>query len=128
MKKVLTAISMVLLVVVLAMTMTGCDKSGKIKKAFEKEGYEVTVVNSKDSTVLSELLTEDQKEDIDKYEVIVCKKLLSSATIIKFPSANDLKEVLGEDAYNKAVEAGLVNGNCYLALPLGNVVDIFKNA
>lgn len=133
MKKFITAICTALLVVVLAFTLTGCDKSGKIKKAFEKEGYTVTVIKASDSKVLTDLLSEEDMKEIDEYEVFNCSKSagLSSGivTIIKFPSDDKLKEVLGEEAYNKAEEKGYVNGNCYLAVPLGaDVVKIFKDA
>lgn len=78
------------------------------------------------------ILPKNRKKDLDKYAIIVCKKTTESATIIKFPSAGAIKEALGEDGYDKAVESGLINGNCYLLLPLGlnipKIIDIFKNA
>lgn len=90
------------------------------------------VTSSKGNEWLESNLTEEQKKDLDKYAIIVCKKTTESATIIKFPSAGAIKEVLGEDGYDKAVESGLINGNCYLLLPLGlnipKIIDIFKNA
>ena len=133
MKKFLAAISTALLIVVLALTMAGCDNSGKIQRAFEKAGYEVTVTKAEDNKDLQNLLDEEQKKDINSYAIISCVEkeglIKQSALIFKFPSADTIKEVLGEDGYNKAVESGLVNGNCYLFLPLGtDVVDIFKNA
>ncbi|MCI8369867.1 MAG: hypothetical protein HFE41_01650 [Clostridia bacterium] len=132
MKKFITVLSCALLVVLLALTMAGCDASGGIKRAYEKAGYTVEVTSSKGNEWLESNLTEEQKKDLDKYAIIVCKKTTESATIIKFPSAGAIKEVLGEDGYDKAVESGLINGNCYLLLPLGlnipKIIDIFKNA
>lgn len=135
MKKFLTAMATILAVVVMALTLAGCsDKSGSIKKAFEKEGFEVSAVKAEDSELLKEILTDEQEKDIDKYEVFSCLKkngLLDtqSATIIKFPSKDEIIKAIGQEKYDKAVESGLINGNCYLLLPLGkDVVNIFKNA
>lgn len=130
MKKFLTVLSTVLLVALLALTLTACgDSSGSIKKAYEKEGYTVTTADAKDNAALKTLLGEDAKDELDNYEVIVCTKGITTVTIVKFPSADKLKETLGEDDYKKAEENGLVNGNCYLLIPsLPGVNDIFKNA
>lgn len=129
MKKVLSAISLMLLTIVLALTMAGCDKSGNVKKAFENEGYTVTEMNAKESTALAAILSSDQKEKIDQYSVIFCVKGLQSATIVKFSSKDEIVDFLGEDTYNSAVESGLINGNCWLAVPVGVAVkDIFSKA
>lgn len=134
--KVLT-VAMIVAVCAIAVAFAGCgDKAGSIKKAFEKEGYEVTEVKAEDSSVLKDLLNDEQEEEISKYSVIQCTKKdglsSASATIIKFPSVDTIKEVLGEDGYNKAVETGYINGNCYLVLPVSlspeKIVEIFKNA
>ncbi|MDE6504716.1 MAG: hypothetical protein K2L42_02465 [Clostridia bacterium] len=129
MKKVLVSISAALLVVLLALTMAGCDKSGNIQKAYENEGYTVTRIDAQESTALKTLLGEEAKDELDKYAVFVCTKGLQSVTFVKFPSADTIKEILGEDGYDKAVKSGFVNGNCYLLIPgLPGVNDIFKNA
>ena len=129
MKKVLISLSTALLVVILALTMAGCDKSGSIQKAYENEGYTVTVIDAKDSDALKTLLGEDAKDEIDKYAVYVCSKGLITVSYVKFPSADTIKEVLGEDGYKKATESGFVNGNCYLLVPsLAGANDIFINA
>lgn len=130
MRKVLVAISTAILVVILALAFAGCDNSGKIKKAYEKAGYEVTVVKADKDSEVYKLLDEEQRKDIGKYSIITCKKdLLNSAIIVKYPSESVMKDILGEEIYNKAVEAGLVNGSFYLSLPVGtDVIEIFKNA
>mgnify|MGYP001087542507 CR=1 FL=1 len=125
MKKILSAISLALITIVIALTFAGCDKSGNVKKAFENEGYTVTEMNAKESTALAGILSSDQKEKIDQYSV----KGLQSATIVKFSSKDEIVDFLGEEGYNKAVEGGLVNGNCWLAIPVGIAVkDIFSKA
>lgn len=136
MKKFFAAMATVLAVVVMAFTLAACsDASGNVKKAFEKEGFTVTAIKAEDSELLMDLLNDEQKKDVSKYEVIYLEKQGStilgnqSATVIKFPSKDTIIESIGQDAYDKAVEGGLINKNCYLLLPLGkDVVNIFKNA
>lgn len=139
MKKYLKTLSIAMLVAVCAIVVAfaGCsDKAGSIKKAFEKDGYTVTEVKAEDSDVLKGLLSEEEQKDISKYSVIQCSKKdglsSASATVIVFPSADKIKEVLGSDIYDSAVESGYVNGNCYLVLPVSlspdKIVKIFKNA
>lgn len=144
MKKFLTALSAALLVVILALTMAGCDKSGNIKKAFENEEYTVTTVDASNETVqtlLKAALTEDQVSKVNEYEIILCvgkglNAITGSGVVIKFPSSGELKSFLTvEDsegnkdtsAYDKAKEDGSINGNClYFGSSAGK--DIFKKA
>ncbi len=135
MKKFLRGALIVIAVVVMAVMFAGCgDKSGAIKRAFEKEGYEVTVVNGADSETLKEWLSDDKVDEIGKYEVITCTKsdsilsALDTAVIFKCPSKDDVVENLGQDAYDKAVESGYVNGNCFLFSLSNKSLEIFKNA
>lgn len=135
MKKFLRGLMVVLTVIVLATCFAGCgDKSGAIKRAFEKEGYEVTVINGADSEQLKNWLAEDKVDEIGKYEVITCTKsdsilsALDTAVIFKCPSKDEVIENMGEDAYNKAVESGYVNGNCFLFSLSKTSLEIFKNA
>ena len=66
--------ALVLLVaLVLVFSLTSCDKSESIKRAFEKEGWSVKTVNADDSgvkTVLKLLLSDKQIEDLADYEII----------------------------------------------------------
>ena len=144
MKKVLTAICSALLIAVFALTMAGCDKSGSIKKAFEKEEYTVTTVNADNSTVqtiLKAALTEDQVNKVNEYEIILCvgkglNAVTGSGVVIKFPSSGELKDFLTvEDsegnknttAYDKAKDSDSINENClYFGFSAGK--EIFKNA
>ncbi|MDE6442599.1 MAG: hypothetical protein K2L12_07620 [Clostridia bacterium] len=132
MKKFLVAVVSVLLIAVFAVTMTGCDKSGSIKKAFEKEGYTISESLVKDSAVLTATLSgldEEDREEMQEYGVITCKKGLKSVVIIKFPSSDKIKEILGDNKYSDAEKNGYVNGNCWLAIPLDkDANEIFKNA
>ena len=135
MKKIICGISMALLTVVLALCLAGCNTDGKIKKAFEKEGYSVTAStveeNESAKAFLSVLLTEDEMKDANKYGVITVSKSLNSGVIIQFPSTGKLKETLNKNddkAYDNAKDKGYVNGNCYLISIFPEVVNIFKNA
>lgn len=135
MKKFLRALIVVLAVVVMATVFAGCgDKSGAIKRAFEKEGYEVTVVNGADSETLKSWLSDEKLDEIGKYEVMTCTKsdgilsALDTAVIFKLPSKDDMVENLGQEAYDEAVESGYVNGNCFLFSLSKDSLEIFKNA
>lgn len=137
MKKFFKAAIAAIAVVILACAFVGCsDASGKIQKAFEREGYTVTAVKAEDSPELQNYLSDEQKKDINKYGVLNCTKRdgLNSAVvvIIKYPSKDEIIEGIGQENYDSAVENGLVNGNCYLAVPgslnPSKVIEIFKNA
>lgn len=135
MKKFLKSLLIVLAVAVMAVMFAGCgDKSGAIKRAFEKAEYEVTVINGADSETLKEWLSEEKVDEIGKYEVITCTKsdsilsALDTAVIFKCPSKDEIVENLGQEAYDKAVESGYVNGNCFLFSLSNKSLEIFKNA
>lgn len=145
--KKLTKLMALLLVVVSLIGITACSSSyGKIKKAFENEGY--TVVEEMES------LTDAMKENLEKeasddmaIEVHIMTKALSSAVfIIEFKATDELVEYVqgsetiqgiikdiasNEDVqafYDALVDAGYANGNCLVFALLGDVTDIVKNA
>lgn len=140
MKKLLKVLSAAILVVVLAFAFAGCDKSGSVKKAFENEGYTVSVVDAENSGVASLIsgsLTKEQQEELAKYEIIYCSKALNVAVVIKCGSEGELKDFLTTEdsegkkdtsAYDKAKENGYINGNCYLITLSSAAKEIFKNA
>jgi len=133
MKKFLKALTAVLAVVVLAVALVGCsDKYGKIKKAYEDAGYTISeVVASEKESQLKDTLGEEQYNKIKDSKILFCNKsLVNLAFVVTFGSTDELKDFYGdEDAYNKAVESGYVNGNCVLLLGLTQGDrDIFKNA
>lgn len=139
MKKVVLGIVTALMTVMLCLTLAGCDKSDSIKKAFEDEGYTVTVVDTNNDTakgLLSVALTKEQVEKVGEYGIYLCTGKAIPALYIKFSSSGDLKDFLTvekdgkEDtsAYDSAKEKGLINGNCYLLPVVGKPLEIFKNA
>lgn len=129
MKKLIKVFAAALLVTVMIMAFSGCGKSGNIKSAFENAGYEITAVAAKDSEDLTGLLKKDEhKADIDKYEVFTCKNAMRTATVIKFPSADLIPEVLGESTFKTKSDGGYVNGDCYLISSCTDALNIFKNA
>lgn len=123
MKKVLSVISLVLVAFV---ALTACAAKGGVQKNFEKEGYTVETVKYDDmnATVKSMIagsLTEDQKKNLAKYEVMVCNKGLNFAVIVVFPSAGDLKKFLTDSdgnttAYDKAKDAKQIRKECWLLI------------
>lgn len=152
--KTMKRILVILSALVLLVSLVSCDKSGSIKKAFEKENYEVKAYTGDDSNVQAVVtlmgLTEDQKKDIAEYEIIVVNKktegqsglagilenigsAVPDAVIVKFPSAGDLKDFMtvekdGEkdtSAYDKAKEDGKINGNCWFAMGNDAAKEIF---
>ena len=163
MKTTLKRILMFITAALMLLSLASCDKSGSIKKAFEKENYEVASIAGSDEGFQSALawipdLTEEQKEAIKEYEIIAVNKkeeastnssaigsffenlgnavdgAIPDAVIVKFPSAGDLKDFLtiekdGEKdttAYDKAKEAGQINGNCWMVLGDAAAKEIFK--
>jgi hypothetical protein len=160
MKRILVFLTAALLILSLA-SCSG-DKAGSIKKAFEKADYEVTTLSGSDDKAKAVLamagLSEEQKKDVEKYEIIVCNKkteqstqgglggfleniggaidgAIPNAIIIKFPSADDLKDFLTivdtdgtkiTTLYEKAVEDGKINGNCLLLVGGTAEKDIFN--
>lgn len=116
----------------------GCDsdKSDNLKKAYEEKGYTVSVLDSSNTVVQGfiSLLDEEDQEEAKEYEfVLASKSLLDSATYVKYPSADALKDAFTTDdgdtsAYDNAVEAGKINLNCYLIAGSGNAATIFKES
>ena len=139
MKKLLVGIVSTLLAVLLCCSLAGCDKSGNIKKAFEDEGYTVTIVDTNNDTakgLLSAALTKEQVEKVGEYGIYLCTGKLVPAIYIKFSSSSELKDFLTVEkdgnkdtsAYDTAKEKGFINGNCYLLPTVGKPLEIFKNA
>lgn len=136
MKNVLKTLLALSLACLMLVSLVSCDKSGSIKKAFEKEGYTVTVVNADNEniqTLLSLLLNEEQVKEVSKYELIYCQpeglvNVLNNALVIKFSDSSAMKEFLGEDSYKNASENGIVNGNCLILTAGSGAKEIFKKA
>lgn len=146
MKKILVSICSVLLVALFALSMTGCSKGDKIKKAYENAGYTVSTATVKDSSgakaALKALgLTDDEIKDAENWEVISATKVSftdgGTVLVLKFPSSGKVKEFLTVEKddgskdtsiYDKAKEDGKVNGDCLLLAGVGDAKTIFKNA
>ena len=157
MKKVLVFLMAALLV--LSLASCGGDKADSIKKAFEKANYDVASVSGSDKEAKALFailgLSEEQEKELEKCELIVCNKkteqstqggllgiiggvvdgVIPDAIIIKFPSANALKDfliIVDEDGtkittlYEEAQNEGLINGNCLLTICGDVEKDIFK--
>ena len=136
--KILKKILVILTAALLVLSLASCDKSGSIKKAFEKEDYTVTVVDATNGTVKNLLdlaLSDEQMEEVAEYEIIlVSNGLFNTAAIIKFPSAGDLKNFLtvekdgkkDTEAYDTAKKNGKINGNCLLIGGSDEVEEIFN--
>ena len=141
MKKFVKSLLVLALAGLMMLSMVSCgDKSGSIKKAFEKEEYTVTTVDSTNDVVkgiLSVVLSKEQMEEIAEYEIILCTKGFASAAVVKFPSAGELKDFLtvedkdgnkNTDMYDKAKKDGTINGNCLIFTLSSSAVEIFKKA
>ena len=116
MKTVLKNVVLILTAVALLVSLASCDKSGSIKKAYEKADYEVAAYagDSEEGKKFAKIagLTDEEKEELADYELIIVNKkaddsktgldgiiadlgtLIPDAIIIKFPSAGDLKDFL----------------------------------
>ena len=146
MKKFARILALIMALTMVCVTFAACgDKSAAIKKAFEKEEWDVKSVKA-DSDEAEAVFTlmgmdEEQIEKAKDYEIISVStgKLLSykSALIIKCSSAKDVKDFFTvEDkdgkkdtsAYDEAKEEGFINGNCIILTLSDDAVEIFKNA
>ena len=129
MKTVLKNVVLVLTALALLVSLASCDKSGSIKKAYEKANYAVASYtgDSEDAKKFASIagLSDEEKEELADYEIIVVNKkaddsktgldgiiadlgtLIPDAIIIKFPSAGDLKDYLitEDDEGNKDTAA-----------------------
>ena len=150
MKKVLIT----LMILVLATTLVGCGSSyGKIKSAFEKEGYVEQEIKTGDEYKELEL---EMKEKGIEVSVHYLKKdaLLGNkdVVILEFKNTDGIKAILTNDndvadamkgllelldttyteIYDALVEVGFVNGNCMFVvsdvLYIDETIRIFKNA
>ncbi len=141
MKKLFKKIATFFAALLMVFGLASCDKSGSIKKAYEKADYTVKVVEGKSDeaqTVLKTFLTEEQMKDAENYDVIIVNKALPLpvAVVIKFPSSGDVKDFLTVEKdgkkdtsnYDKAKEDGTINGNCLLLTLSSDAKDIFKKA
>lgn len=140
MKTMLKKLALIALAALMVVSLVSCDKSNAVKKAFEKEEYNVSTVDSENALIkglLTAALNEEQMKELSEYELILAQKGLSIALIVKFPGAGDLKAFLTvEDkdgkkdtsAYDKAKEDGYINGNCWLLTLSSDAKDIFKKA
>ena len=138
MKNVLKKIVSVALICVMMLSLVSCDKSEALKKAFEKEGYEVTVVDSTNpviNTIAKVMLNDEQVEKLADYEMILCKKTLDVAIIVKFPDSAELKSFLTVEnkdgtkdtaIYDELKEEGFINGNCLCLNVSSDAESIFE--
>ena len=133
MKNLRSILALALVLSLALLSLASCDSSKTIKKAFEDEGYTVSIISAKNdkAKAIFTLLnyTEDEIEEISEYELILCTNGLKSALIVKYPSAAELKEELideGSKAYYEEQKAeGKINGNCHLIYGIGGADEIF---
>ena len=152
--KKLTKLTALLLIVVSLLTVAACSSSyGKLKKAFEAEGYaEVQEMESITASMKEKL--EQEADDKIAIEFHVMQKAttglinLSYVFVIEFNATDDLveyikgsetaqgfvKDVANDENvkafYNSLVEAGYANGNClvFSLTDSEEVKDIVRNA
>ncbi len=152
--KKLTKLTSLLLIVVSLLTVAACTSSyGKLKKAFQAEGY-VVVEEMESLTASMKEKLEQEADDKFAIEFHVMQKAetglinLSYVFILEFNATDDLvefikgsetaqgmvKDVANDENvkafYNSLVEAGYANGNClvFSLTDSSSVKDIVKNA
>lgn len=146
MKNFAKILSVLLVAVMLVTVLVSCgNKANAIKKAFEKNDYNVAELKGTDEaaqTTMKLLLNEDQMKDAEKYDVIVVSmdgvlNVGKTGLIIKFPSSGDVKDFYtvedkdgkkNTDAYDAAKDGGMINGNCVIFSLSKDTIEIFKNA
>lgn len=150
MKKLTKVLALVLVLATLAFTLVSCSTYSNVKKAFEKEGYT-------ESTTLEDA-AKKYKEEAEKENLAVTihaftkKSGLSSDIVLvyEFNATDDLKKAFNESetikgfvkdvtsnedvnaVYDALVNAGYVNGNCFVfslnPLNMNEVTNIVKKA
>ncbi len=137
MKKLLKLTALTLVAVLLLASLVSCDKSKGLKQAYIDAGYTVKVVTSEDAAaqVIFGLLgmSEEEIEELEDHEIVICSKGLSQAMIIKFPNMFELKDYLVEEedgvkdtsAYDKAKANNKIKGNCLLLYGTGDADVVF---
>ena len=136
MKTALKAIALSLVVIMSVLMLVSCSSYGGIKKAFEKEGWELV----EDSETTKTIKTDDGELTVT---VHVFKQKsesglgglvsgLLSATVWEFSSDKDLQKALDSNDEIKALlkdasESDLVNGNCVLMTINPKAVEIFAS-
>lgn len=147
--KILTSI---LLVVVLALTLTGCSSYGKVEKALKNIGY--TAIESSDdadkikgeseiAVTVHALTNKDSLSitEVAKINVVVVLEFKETKEMKDFYEDSDTLQGLvkdikddgtAEDFYNKLVEKGFAKGNCLIIsinpIATSDVCDAIKNA
>ena len=126
MKKLLKLTALTLVAVLLLASLVSCDASKGLKQAYIDAGYTVKVVTNEDTSaqIIFALLgmTDEEIEELEDHEIVICSKGLSQAMIVKFPHMFALKDFLVEEedgvkdtsAYDTAKAKGKINGNCLL--------------
>ena len=137
MKKLVKLTALTLVAVLLLASLVSCDNSKGLKQAYIDAGYTVKAVTNEDTAaqIIFNLIgmTEDEIEELEDYEIVICSKGLSQAMIVKFPHMFELKDYLVEEedgvkdtsAYDKAKANGKINGNCLLLYGTGDADVIF---
>ena len=145
--KKLTKILSLILALAMAISLVACANSyGKIKRAFEKAGYEV--IETEETANWEEWTSEygckvhyfQKTEGILKQPAIILEFKATDDMLDLYKNNEEVRVFLqdasnNEDAkefYNSLVEKGYANGNC-MVIPLSltgyqSVLDIVKNA
>ena len=142
MKKIVKITSL-LLVLTLCLFAMACSSYGKLERAFEKEGYTV----SETMKGIMEDYQNSLKEEGEETPITVhaLSKGITVVIIFEFKATDDLKEKYADSAtmqgvvediknsedanaiYDKLVEEGYVNGNCFVFTTNPFAVDAVKN-
>lgn len=152
MKNLIKIVALALVLVMSVTALAACgDKASAIKSAFEGEGYTVSSVKYADMDddtkyIVSMFLSDEQADKMEDYAVMLCSEkseifgkevLVPKAIIVKCDSADSIKDFLcvkksdgsvDTTVYEKAVDKGYINGNCYIMSLDSGAIEIFKNA
>ena len=137
MKKFTKILAMTLVVAMCIVMLVSCSSYGKIKRAFEAEGYtlqnadnEPTKTITTESGEITLTVHTFQKEGEGLLGNIA--EGLSTAIVWEFSSSADLEEALESDTLKgiikDAQKSDVVNGNCVLTTINPSAIEIFKNA
>ena len=142
MKKFTKILALTLVVAMCAVMLVSCSSYGKIKKAFEAEGYtlqnpdnEPTKTIETESGDVTVTVHTFQKEAESTGNVLEdalggIGQLASTAIVWEFSSSADLDKALESDTVKgiikDAQKSDVVNGNCILTTINADAIAIFK--
>ena len=132
-KKIIIAVSFVLVLAIVFVTLIFYDRSGLIIQAYNEYGYTVTE-KILEETTLNYYLSDKQLEQAADYKIVYFRlpggNITASGTILICPNSLDAIEFLkmsDNGLYEEMREKRKIKGNCILFTNNYSVIDTFND-